>query len=371
MPTAPTLFYACMSAGGRTEYDSAAFAHKNPGPVYKDHYELNVKMTAAFDAYLTQKYGFHGNVNCGRYNTLAEAKQWLQGRESHVQGLGSQFTYTATDWTYDAAPIESAPAATTTTPGATVQASQPAASAAGAPTAFFVCIAVSQGTAYESAIFEARNDIGTARRMQFTFAAYLSEKYKGSAMPNCTSKPTRAAVQAYLQEFPAGVLGGVSQHVATGWAYNPTPSPSAQPAAGSAPVASTPSAPIAVAPQPAAPKPAAPQPVTAPAAIEPATPAPTATPKGVFVVCYADNDPHTRYYSPPVDGGDGSYGTWMPAYQSFMQQKYHYRQSVRCSKFPTLDAAQAYYQTTLEQARVHTSINGIPSPIVITDWKYE
>jgi hypothetical protein len=111
--------------------------------------------------------------------------------------------------------------------------------------------------------------------------------------------------------------------------------------------------------------------VTAPAAIEPAAPAPTATPKGVFVVCYADNDPHTRYYSPPVDGGDGNYGTWMPAYQSFMQQKYHYRQSVRCSKFPTLDAAQAYYQTTLEQARVHTSINGIPSPIVITDWKYE
>ena len=146
MPTAPTLFYACMSAGGRTEYDSAAFAHKNPGPVYKDHYELNVKMMAAFDAYLTQKYGFHGNVNCGRYNTLAEAKQWLQGRESHVQGLGSQFTYTATDWTYDAAPIESAPAAATTTPAATVQASQPAASATGAATAFFVCIAVSQGT---------------------------------------------------------------------------------------------------------------------------------------------------------------------------------------------------------------------------------
>ena len=84
MPTAPTLFYACMSTGGRDEYDSAAFARKNPGPDYKDHYDLNVKMTAAFDAYLTQKYGFHGLVNCGRYNTLAEAIQWLQGRESHV-----------------------------------------------------------------------------------------------------------------------------------------------------------------------------------------------------------------------------------------------------------------------------------------------
>ena len=70
MPTAPTLYYACMSAAGNNpsnsaEYDSAAFARKNPGPVYKDHYELNVKMTAAFDEYITQKYSFHGLVNCG------------------------------------------------------------------------------------------------------------------------------------------------------------------------------------------------------------------------------------------------------------------------------------------------------------------
>lgn len=53
IPTAPTLYYACMSTGGVTEYDSAAFARKNPGPTYKDHQTLNTKMTAAFDAYLT------------------------------------------------------------------------------------------------------------------------------------------------------------------------------------------------------------------------------------------------------------------------------------------------------------------------------
>lgn len=43
----------------------------------------------------------------------------------------------------------------------------------------------------------------------------------------------------------------------------------------------------------------------------------------------------------------------------------------RCSKFPTLDEAQAHYQTTLDRARVHTSINGIPSPIVITNWTFK
>lgn len=54
-----------------------------------------------------------------------------------------------------------------------------------------------------------------------------------------------------------------------------------------------------------------------------------------------------------------------------MQQKYRYAQSVRCNKHPTLGEARTYYQTTLDQARVYTSINGIPSPIVITDWKYQ
>jgi hypothetical protein len=138
MPTEPTLYYACMSTGGRVEYDSAAFAYKNPGPVYRDHYELNVKMTVAFDAYLTQKYGFHGLVNCGRHNTLAEATKWLQGRASQVSSLGNQYKYTATDWSYAAAPVESAPA-TTTSAAATAPAGQTAASTASEPTTFYFC----------------------------------------------------------------------------------------------------------------------------------------------------------------------------------------------------------------------------------------
>jgi hypothetical protein len=220
MPTAPTLYYACMSTGGRAEYDSAAFASKNPGADYQNHYDLNVKMMAAFDAYLTQKYGFHGLVNCGRYNTLAEAQQWLQWRESESRAPGKNYQYFTTDWTYDGAAGESEAAAAATTPtAATTQAGQSPAAAAGVPTVSFICIATSQGTAYESAIFEASNDAGTARRIMFTFAAYLSEKYKIGAMPVCRSKPTRAAVEAFLQEFPAGVQGGVSQHVSTGWVY--------------------------------------------------------------------------------------------------------------------------------------------------------
>ena len=66
IPTAPTLYYACMSTGGRAEYDSAAFSAKNPGPVYRDHAIFHQKMSTAFDEYLVQKYGFHGIVQCGQ-----------------------------------------------------------------------------------------------------------------------------------------------------------------------------------------------------------------------------------------------------------------------------------------------------------------
>jgi hypothetical protein len=216
MPTAPTLYYACMSTAGVTEYDSAAFARDNPGPALKDHQTLNTKMMAAFDAYLTQKHGFHGLVQCSQHNTLAEAKQWLKWRESQVRAITRpDAKYVATDWTYDASPAEVAAAA-----NATTQPSPTPAPAAAAATSFFVCVASWQGVAYESAVFEARNDAGTGRGMMFKFAAYLSEKYKTSGMPICRSKPTREAAQAYLKEYAAGASGGVSQHVATGWVYD-------------------------------------------------------------------------------------------------------------------------------------------------------
>ena len=371
MPTEPTLFYACMSSGGRFEYDSAAFAWKNPGPVYEDHYKLNLKMTTAFDEHLTRKYGFHGLVQCGQYKTLAEAKQWLQWRESRSREPGMQYQYFATDWTYVAGSSEAAPAATATTHDATAQAAQPAAAAASVPTAFFVCIAVVPGAAYESAVFEARNDAGSARRAHFSFAAYLSQKHNIGAMPACRSWPTRAEAQAYLQEYPAGVSGGVTQRVATGWVYDSTPPQSAQPAASSAPVGSAASAAQPAAPQPAAPQPAAPQAVTAAAAIQPAAPAPAPAKKTMFVVCRAIEDPRARYFNPPVDGGDGGYETWQPSYQSFLQKKYHYDRSVGCNKSPTLAEAQAYFNTIVDQASLYKEINGIPSPVIVTNWQFK
>jgi hypothetical protein len=323
-------------------------------------------MSAAYDTYLTQKYGFHGIVSCGNYKTLAEAQQWLQGRVSRSQSPGMQYQYVATDWTYGAGPIDSAPAAPATAQAATEPAAQPAASsAASGPTAFYVCAGLSQGVSYDSAVFEAANDAGTARKMYFAYKAYLSEKHHINAMARCTPRPTRAEAQAYVQKYSAGVSGGVSQHVATGWVYDPTPRQPAQPTTNASPVPSPAPASIPVASPPVAPKPVVPQPVTAAAPIKPVAPVPAPAKKTEFVVCMADADPQTRYFNPPVDGGDGSYETWQPSYKSFMESTYHYQRRARCNKLPTLAEAQTYHQMMLDQARLNTSIK-----IVITDWKY-
>jgi hypothetical protein len=360
-----------MSTGGVTEYDSAAFAHKNPGSTYKDHGTFHQNMSAAFDAYLTQKYGFHGIVQCSQHNTLAEAQQWLQWRESQVRAITRpDAKYVATDWTYGAGAGEAAASATTSTQDATSKPSQPAAPATHETPTFFTCSAVANRVQYDSAVFEARADAGYGRRMMFTFSAFLAEKYQISAMPRCTPQPTQAAAQAYADKFAAGVSGGVSQRIATGWVYSTTATAPAQPVASAA-APSAASAPKPVAPPPAAPKPAAPQPVAAATATTAAVAASPPARKTMFVVCKADNDPRTRYYNPPVDGGDGSYATWQPSYESFMKTKYHYERGVGCNKQPTLAEAQAYYDTMLQQARIYTSINGVPSPIVITDWKFQ
>ena len=112
--------------------------------------------------------------------------------------------------------------------------------------------------------------------------------------------------------------------------------------------------------------------MTAAAVATPAAAAPTASKKTWYVVCKADGDPRTRYYNPPVDGGDGSYATWQPSYTDYLRKNYRYDRSVACNKLPSLGEAQAYYDTTLAQAQLKKEINGVQSPvIVITDWKYE
>lgn len=211
IPTEPIRYHACMSTGAHTEYDSAAFSTKNPGPDLASHSRHLSAIASAFDDWLTQKYGFHGSANCATFGTLAEAKNWLQGRKRHVEQLPAVFNnqYFATDWTF-----EGGTAAVATPPSA-----QPAAPST--PTTFFFCEAIQNGVGYDSAIFEARNDILTARRAQFAFAAYLSQKYKLVGMATCRTNPTLAGAQSMQHAHAYGAYSQSSNRIATGWVYKP------------------------------------------------------------------------------------------------------------------------------------------------------
>jgi hypothetical protein len=214
IPTAPILYHACMSTGAHTEYDSATFSTKNPGPDLASHTRHLSTMGAAFDAWLTQRHDFHGLAQCFSFATLAEAQNWLQGRKQHVAQLPAVFNnkHFATDWTYESG---TAAVASPKTP----QTAQPA--APGVPVVFWFCTAIQNGVGYDSAIFEAPNDTLTARRAQLGYAAYLSQKYKFVGGATCRSNPTLAAAQAGQHAYSVGVYSQTSRRVATGWVYKP------------------------------------------------------------------------------------------------------------------------------------------------------
>jgi hypothetical protein len=120
----------------------------------------------------------------------------------------------------------------------------------------------------------------------------------------------------------------------------------------------------------AAPKPA----LAAPAPAKPVAPAPSAATatSGVWVICRAEGDPvKGRFYNPPVDGADGSYATWQPSFQSYMTTKYRYQSPIGCARYSTKEAAQADFDAWVAAAKRSPTINGIPSPVIVTDWKFK
>ncbi len=228
IPTAPTLYYVCMSGTGTTpsntiEYDSAVFAMKNPGSDLKSHSEQAQRINAAFDAYLQQKHGLRGLANCGSHESLAAAKDWLQGRKNRSVEMG--YKYVATGWVFDAGAAASADSGEGAALGAAAPAAPPA--APGVRTVFWSCTVVHDRTEYDSAIFEAPNDTGTSRLVQLSYAAFLSEKYRTAGGARCVSKPTRAEAVAALQSYASHVAAGVTRRVATGWVYDAGGKPAA------------------------------------------------------------------------------------------------------------------------------------------------
>lgn len=327
----------------------------------------------AFFNFLQAKYGRTRAPGCHSAPSAAAVQAYRQ----RIAPPDPQYSssYVETGWAYKAG--ASAPAASATPSSPSQAQSQPGAQAQARPPAGplasggnWACVAQAGNDTYGSALFAAPNDALTERRAMAMFGAHLQQSY-GSVIPSttCQSYPTPAAANAALQVQLDYARSMGQRIVATGWVYtpaqtNPLPTSNAPNGGGAAPG-------VAQSPTPVARPPSTPAAAPPTAPVRPSALASAAAPKRFQVVCYADADPHTRYYNPPVDGRDGDYTKWMDSYRKFMQQKYHYQEFVRCNKAPTLAEAQEYYETTLATARLSPSINGIPSPIVVTAWKYE
>jgi hypothetical protein len=88
-PQGPTSFYACRSFAAGTEYTSAGFeaqAQQTPA------------IAKAFDEYAIRMFDHHGAVECPRFATLAEAKEWINGRRKAA--ISGHFSIQTTHWMY-------------------------------------------------------------------------------------------------------------------------------------------------------------------------------------------------------------------------------------------------------------------------------
>ena len=92
----------------------------------------------------------------------------------------------------------------------------------------------------------------------------------------------------------------------------------------------------------------------------------------MYVICRSEwNTDLRRFYNPPVDGRGAGYAEWQASYRAYLVSHHGFKGSILgCGKYPTKEAAQADYDAWVSNARATPSINGQPSPIIITNWTY-
>jgi hypothetical protein len=342
-PAAPTMYEVCRQAvtqqAGRLAKQVMYFSGvMRRGQIDDSAYG------AAFAAFLREKYGIPRNIGmtpeCGAASDEASARKVIEVTWRDTTG---RYTNVDTGWTYAPGASVAPPTAPQAAPSSSSKTATYDCDEAGTKVTIAVTFYFVEGspTASRAAItiegktIEMRRDTSDASGLSFgspegvSFTGNSSNNgrlFRGSKASACTirSSPSAAAAAA-------------------------TPAPAA-------------------APRPAAvTTPAVPAPPKAPA------PAPsTATTAGVYVICRAEGDPiKGRFYNPPVDGADGSYATWQPSFQTYMTTKYRYQRSVGCGKYPTKEAAQADFDSWIADAKRSPTINGQPSPVIVTDWKFK
>ena len=92
----------------------------------------------------------------------------------------------------------------------------------------------------------------------------------------------------------------------------------------------------------------------------------------MYVICRSEwNTDGRRFYNPPVDGRGAGYPEWQASYGQYLASHYKFKGSnYGCGKYPTREAAQADFESWVVAARQSPTVNGLPSPVIITNWKY-
>ncbi len=232
-------------------------------------------------------------------------------------------------------------------------------------TAWWVCESHLNKYFYVSAPFFAATDLHTAQDIYVTFMDDLIKKYHQAGTATCNKFATQAEAEQSNAKQAAEASGTGYQYHPIDWKYAPgAPAAAAAPAPANArvPAASAEVTPKSV-PVAAVAKPASPAPAKAATAV--AKPA-------VYVICRADWNPDLRrFYNPPVDGRGAGYPEWQASWHKYLVDHYGFKESnFGCGKYPTREAAQTDFDSWVAAARASPTVNGLPSPVIITNWKY-
>lgn len=308
-----------------------------------------------YDGMITQEMG------CRTFATAAEAEAAYRKELADSAPHAATWPIVEIDWIPQGgsaiagtglAPASAPPAAA---PKPQAPASAPAAApAAGAevrldrwgkpiPTsAYWICESRVNRNLYSSAPFVAGTLNGSPQKMYEQFLAYLHKRYNQAGNATCNKFATQAEAEQHTARQNADAAGIGYQTARLDWTY-----PQGAPAVAAAP-------PVAAKP------------------VAPAKPAAAAGKPGVYVICRVEwNRDLRRFYNPPVEGRDGGYSEWQAAYQTYLEQNHQFKGSgLGCGKYPNLAAAQADYDAWLANARATPTINGQPSPVIVTKWVY-
>lgn len=215
-------------------------------------------------------------------------------------------------------------------------------------TAWWVCDSHFTKDFYVTPPFFAKTDQVTDNDIYQSFMAHLQKLYHEAGTASCNKFTSQVEAEQSNAQAAAKAPSTGYQYHKLDWAYAP-----------GAPAAAAPATAPAVAAKPASPAPA--KPATA-AAVKPT----------VYVICKADWNPDLRrFYNPPVDGRGAGYPEWTESWHKYLVARYKFRESnFACTKYPTREEAQAGFEEWVVTARQSPTVNGLPSPVIITNWKY-